>query len=133
VTVDGLTQDADIFFNKSEVHTFVGGRHIVHTQIKDEGTDGVDKGSSKVTAPMSGKIVKLLVSVGDKVVIGQPLLVMEAMKMEHTLKAALAGTVESVRYWLIVFHFYYHVLCFFCRCLPDEIVEDSKLLIQLKE
>jgi hypothetical protein len=82
---------------------------------------------------MSGKIVKLLVSVGDKVVIGQPLLVMEAMKMEHTLKAALAGTVESVRYWLIVFHFYYHVLCFFCRCLPDEIVEDSKLLIQLKE
>jgi biotin carboxyl carrier protein len=47
---------------------------------------------------MSGKVVKLLVSVGDTVKIGQSLIVMEAMKMEHTIKATVSGTVESIRY-----------------------------------
>jgi 3-methylcrotonyl-CoA carboxylase alpha subunit len=103
VTVDGMSYDADVFFNKAEVHTFAGGIHIVHTRRKNEGSDGGDKGSNKVVAPMAGKIVKLLVAVGDKVDIGQPLVVMEAMKMEHTLKAAVAGSVESVRYFLLNF------------------------------
>jgi len=98
VTVDGVTSDADIFLNKAEVHTFAGGVHIVHTRLKNEGTDGGHQGSNKILAPMSGKIVKLTVAVGDKVEIGQPLVVMEAMKMEHTLKASVAGTVESIRY-----------------------------------
>ena len=99
VTVDGVSHDADVFFHKAEVHTFAGGVHTVHTLLKNEGTDGGDKGSNKILAPMSGKIVKLLVAVGDKVDIGQPLVVMEAMKMEHTLKAAVAGNVEFIRCW----------------------------------
>jgi acetyl/propionyl-CoA carboxylase alpha subunit len=105
VTVEGVSYDADVFFNKAEVHTFAGGIHIVHTRLKNEGTDGGDKGSNKILAPMSGKIVKLLVAVGDKVDIGQPLIVMEAMKMEHTLKAAVTGTVETIRCLLVNFHF----------------------------
>ncbi len=132
VTVDGVSFDADVFFNKAEVHTFTGGIHIVHTRLTNEGTDGADKGSNKIVAPMSGKIVKLMVSAGDKVEIGQPLVVMEAMKMEHTLKAAVAGTVETVRYYADFF-LLPTSLIFFCRCRPDEIVEDSRLLIQLKE
>jgi 3-methylcrotonyl-CoA carboxylase alpha subunit len=105
VTVDGVSFDADVFFNKAEVHTFAGGIHIIHTRLKNEGTDGGDKGSDKILAPMSGKIVKLLVAVGDKVDNGQPLIVMEAMKMEHTLKAAIAGTVETIRYFPVNLHF----------------------------
>jgi 3-methylcrotonyl-CoA carboxylase alpha subunit len=51
-----------------------------------------------VRAPLPGKIIDVRVKVGDKVSKGQPLLVLEAMKMEHTLTAPADGTVKSVRY-----------------------------------
>lgn len=47
-------------------------------------------------SPMPGKILKISVKVGDLVEKGQALLVMEAMKMEHTLKAPHAGTVKAL-------------------------------------
>lgn len=49
-----------------------------------------------ITAPMPGKITKIFVKTGDTVQYGQPLLVMEAMKMEYTLKSDLNTTVEKV-------------------------------------
>ena len=51
-----------------------------------------------VRSPLPGKIIELRVKAGDKVARGQPLLVLEAMKMEHTLTAPADGTVKSVRY-----------------------------------
>jgi acetyl/propionyl-CoA carboxylase alpha subunit len=60
----------------------------------------VDPASRKVeggcVAPMSGKVVKVAVAVGDAVVRGQQLLVLEAMKMEHTISAPEAGRIVSV-------------------------------------
>ena len=57
----------------------------------------IDPASRKVeggcVAPMPGKVVKVAVAVGDTVVRGQALLVMEAMKMEHTISAPEAGRV----------------------------------------
>ena len=52
----------------------------------------------KVRSPLPGKIIDLRVKPGDKVSKGQPLLILEAMKMEHTLAAPADGTVKSVRY-----------------------------------
>jgi acetyl-CoA carboxylase biotin carboxylase subunit len=52
--------------------------------------------TDRVTAPMPGKIVQILVKPGDHVKPGQPLAVLEAMKMEHTLKAAADAQVKSV-------------------------------------
>jgi propionyl-CoA carboxylase alpha chain len=46
--------------------------------------------------PMPGLLVSLNVAEGDKVEIGQPLAVVEAMKMENILRAEKAGTVKSV-------------------------------------
>lgn len=54
------------------------------------------KRAIKVKAQMPGKIVKLLVQVGDTITKDQPLLVMEAMKMENEIRAAAAGTVELI-------------------------------------
>ena len=51
-----------------------------------------------VRSPLPGKIIDLKVKAGDTVSKGQPLLVLEAMKMEHTLAAPADGTVKSVRY-----------------------------------
>jgi biotin carboxyl carrier protein len=54
-------------------------------------------GAASVQAPMPGRIVRVLVPVGQQVAAGQGLLVMEAMKMENELRAARAGRVREVR------------------------------------
>lgn len=51
---------------------------------------------ARILAPMPGKIVKIAAAVGQKVGAGDTVIVMEAMKMEYTLKAAAAGVVKSV-------------------------------------
>jgi acetyl/propionyl-CoA carboxylase alpha subunit len=53
-------------------------------------------GPAPIIAPMPGLIVRVNVSVGDRVEAGQGLVVMEAMKMENELRATAAGTVKSV-------------------------------------
>ncbi|HFQ94153.1 MAG TPA: acetyl-CoA carboxylase biotin carboxyl carrier protein subunit [Anaerolineae bacterium] len=52
--------------------------------------------AGSLRAPMPGSILELLVKVGDKVTAGQPLLKLEAMKMEHTIRAAGDGVVEAI-------------------------------------
>ncbi|MCD2174856.1 acetyl/propionyl/methylcrotonyl-CoA carboxylase subunit alpha [Rhizobium sp. C4] len=54
-------------------------------------------GSGRVVAPMPGLVVSVLVEPGQTVEAGAPLAVLEAMKMQHTLKAATRGTVTEVR------------------------------------
>lgn len=53
-------------------------------------------GPSRLDAPIPGKVVKVHVSVGDEVEAGQPLVVLEAMKMENELTATQAGKVMAV-------------------------------------
>jgi acetyl-CoA/propionyl-CoA carboxylase, biotin carboxylase, biotin carboxyl carrier protein len=54
-------------------------------------------GSGQVTVPMQGTIVKVLVSVGDVVEIGQAICLLEAMKMENAVNAEKEGVVKEVR------------------------------------
>lgn len=51
---------------------------------------------SDVVSPMPGKIIKILVKIGDKVNSGQPVVMMEAMKMEYTLEARQEGLIEQI-------------------------------------
>jgi 3-methylcrotonyl-CoA carboxylase alpha subunit len=51
-----------------------------------------------LTAPMPGKVIAFLAKAGDVVTQGQPLAVMEAMKMEHTIAAPRDGTIEEILY-----------------------------------
>ena len=60
--------------------------------------EAVASGEGSVRSPLPGKIIDLRVKPGDTVSRGQPLLVLEAMKMEHTLAAPADGKVKSVRY-----------------------------------
>ena len=57
-------------------------------------------GHGALTAPMPGKILAVTVAVGDIVSANQPLLVLEAMKMEHTIAVPYAGTVRRLPYAL---------------------------------
>jgi acetyl/propionyl-CoA carboxylase alpha subunit len=58
---------------------------------------GAKKKGLRVRAQMPGKIVKVMVKDGDTVEKGQPLLVMEAMKMENEIKSAGPGRVKTVK------------------------------------
>ncbi len=52
----------------------------------------------KVFAPMPGKIVKIMVNKGDSVAEKQPLVIVEAMKMENQINSPAAGTVKAVNF-----------------------------------
>ncbi len=60
------------------------------------GTGTGKGGPAQLKAPMPGLVVRVLVAAGDKVVPGQGLVVLEAMKMENELRATTAGTVAAV-------------------------------------
>ncbi|HVK33872.1 MAG TPA: biotin/lipoyl-containing protein, partial [Burkholderiaceae bacterium] len=64
--------------------------------IAHAGEGAVEGG--RLTAPMPGKVVAFLAKAGDTVKAGQPLAVMEAMKMEHTIAAPRDGTVAELLY-----------------------------------
>ncbi len=68
-------------------------RHVIRT--KGGGAGG--HGHQTLVAPLPGKITHVAVAPGDAVRAGDPLLVIEAMKMENELRASGAGTVAEVR------------------------------------
>ena len=55
-----------------------------------------ESGPSRLAAPIPGKVVAVKVSLGDEVVPGQPLVVLEAMKMENELAAEQGGRIAAV-------------------------------------
>jgi acetyl-CoA/propionyl-CoA carboxylase, biotin carboxylase, biotin carboxyl carrier protein len=61
------------------------------------GGTGGGAGSGAVAVPMQGTIVKVLVEVGQQVTAGQPVVILEAMKMENQINAEKAGTVKEIR------------------------------------
>lgn len=78
-------------------HVFSSGRSMsfrLHDPLDRAQSAG--PGGDVTLAPMPGLVRALLVQAGDTVEAGQPLCVLEAMKMEHTLKAARAGRVAEV-------------------------------------
>jgi biotin carboxyl carrier protein len=55
-----------------------------------------EHGVKKITAPMPGKVVRILAKVGDQVEAGQSVIVIEAMKMQNELKAPKNGVVKKI-------------------------------------
>lgn len=78
--------------NGTAVAVAVNGRRRVR---RADAADG-GSGPQKLTAPMPGKIVRVMVKPGDTVEARQPLVVVEAMKMENELRAGRGGVVADV-------------------------------------
>ncbi len=69
------------------------GSRVLAARVKPKG----EGGPQRVLAPMPGRIVDVLVAVGDIVVVHQGLVVIEAMKMENELRSPKAGRISEVR------------------------------------
>ena len=74
-----------------------GAFNFTHVQ-PDCGEHDSQENQNGLVAPMNGTMVSVLVKAGETVTKDQPLMIMEAMKMEHTIKAPNNGTVESLYY-----------------------------------
>jgi biotin carboxyl carrier protein len=105
VIVDG--QSFEVFVDWSEGAGYVmleGERHVVH--VEDErrrtlsrlgGAAQPKGGEIPVKAPMPGLVVKLIAQPGAEVKPGDPLLILEAMKMENEIRAPRAGRLKTIR------------------------------------
>jgi geranyl-CoA carboxylase alpha subunit len=80
----------------NQVHLAAGYGNLTFTDISLQSAKKNKGGSDQVLASMDGGMVDVMVKVGDVVEVGQTLAVLEAMKMEHPLKAGVAGTIAEV-------------------------------------
>jgi len=99
IRLDGRLVRGTVVLHGEDVHVFDGERHVVlrYNDPLVHAGEAEDEGG-RLTAPMPGKIVAILVKKDDKVTKGTPLLIMEAMKMEHTIAAPRDGVVEELLY-----------------------------------
>jgi 3-methylcrotonyl-CoA carboxylase alpha subunit len=98
-TLDGLRTRASVLPDNGELLIVTPDRSVRLGLIDPMLSAGdIEPGAGSVTAPMPGKIVQVLVAQGDAVEKNQPLVVLEAMKMEHTLLAPAAGTIGTVHH-----------------------------------
>jgi 3-methylcrotonyl-CoA carboxylase alpha subunit len=97
VSLDGYRQQSVVACSSHNICLYQEHGSVnfkVITPDLGEKQDAVEQGG--LSAPMNGTMVSVLVSVGEQVQKNQPLLIMEAMKMEHTIKAPFKGVIGDV-------------------------------------
>jgi geranyl-CoA carboxylase alpha subunit len=95
---NGLMKSARFLRDGDRLHTLHQGDTI---SIRDltlaaPETAASNGGDGKVRAAMNGRVVAVLVKAGERVEAGQPVMTLEAMKMEHVHTAAIAGTIAAI-------------------------------------
>jgi 3-methylcrotonyl-CoA carboxylase alpha subunit len=99
VVLDGVRGRATVLDHGSETAVFLAGENWQLIEIDPLAAhEGDDPGAGRLTAPMPGRVTQLLVGAGDAVRRGEPLMIIEAMKMEHTVAAPVDGIVDAVRF-----------------------------------
>jgi len=101
--IDGRAVVVDLDPRRGQVHASVGAAEVAlvvedarHKRLRQAARRGPPPTGERVHAPIAGKVVKVLVATGDTVVAGQPVIVLEAMKMENELAAERGGTVGAI-------------------------------------
>ncbi len=97
--LDGRRLTVTVVAAAEKRHVFFDGMSFIFAAVDPFHHSGEGAGAEGgLTAPMPGKVIALLVSPGTQVEKGAPVVVLEAMKMEHTLVAPAAGTVKAFCY-----------------------------------
>ena len=93
VVADPFGEQLSVYVGATQISVTLNGRR--RWGRKDEGSGGAP-GLQRLVAPMPGKVVRVLVRRGDVVAARQPVVVVEAMKMENELRASREGTVAEI-------------------------------------
>ena len=99
VQFNGQRRRLKVYQNGEVAHVFgtEGATQITVVNVLAHAGDG-QSDAGRLTAPMPGKLVSFSVKVGDAVTKGQPLAIMDAMKMEHTIASPVVGVVSELLY-----------------------------------
>jgi 3-methylcrotonyl-CoA carboxylase alpha subunit len=99
VVIDGVRQKVALVADGDTYHVFINRhRHLLDHHTTQHDAETLDAGQGSLAAPMPGKIISVLVEQGQSVNRGAPLMVLEAMKMEHTINAPIDGKVTEVHF-----------------------------------
>ena len=99
ITIDDIRKQVIVLDHGAETAVFIDGESWLLVEIDPlAARPGEDPAGGRLTAPMPGRVTRLLVEAGSTVRRGQPLMVIEAMKMEHTIIAPADGTVGRVQF-----------------------------------
>ena len=97
VNVNGHRSQATVSQNENSISLYRSNGVFNFTHVlPDCGQQDVDESHGGLTAPMNGTMVSVLVKAGEYVEKNQALVIMEAMKMEHTIKAPSNGCVDEI-------------------------------------
>ncbi len=114
IALDGVRQRVLVLEHGSEIGVFLDSDswRLVETDPL-AARAGEDAAAGPLTAPMPGRVIRLLVESGGKVRRGDPLVIIEAMKMEHTIAAPADGVVAGI------------------ACAVGDLIEEGAALIEL--
>jgi 3-methylcrotonyl-CoA carboxylase alpha subunit len=99
ITIDDIRRQVIVLAYGPETAVFIDGESWLLVEIDPlAARQGEDPAGGRLSAPMPGRVTRLLVEAGSTVRRGQSLMVIEAMKMEHTIVAPADGKVEGVRF-----------------------------------
>lgn len=94
--VNGHRQQATLVVHGADMSLYTAQKALHFSEhTPDLGLDDEQDNGNSFTAPMNGTVVKLLVGIGEDVEADKPLMIMEAMKMEHTIKSSAKGKVTE--------------------------------------
>jgi geranyl-CoA carboxylase alpha subunit len=95
---DGLTESARFFRDGDLLHFLHHGRcnSVCDLTLAAPASAAAGGSDGKVRAAMNGRVVAVLVKQGEQVVAGQPVMTLEAMKMEHVHTAPVSGTISAI-------------------------------------
>ena len=95
-TIAGRRVSAAYVATPDALHLSLPTKDLTLDILRAAGASGADGGGGRVTAPMHGVLLDVLVTEGEAIVAGQKLAILEAMKMQHEILATMDGSVTSI-------------------------------------